>query len=151
MRSSEIRGIALTDEEVIALGCRSGIPWPSPAPTVDVTNLDEVRCSATRGARSLLVRGLLGQDGNDTLNPELEELVRPVLHGNLSVGTYMVGSAYAYSADGPATAGYSNGSDICTAEIISPAGIHYLQEEPYAGCLDAARDFLEYCFTCGLE
>lgn len=153
LSSSQLRGIALTDEEVIALGSRSGVPWPSPVPTVDVTDPGEVGRSASRGARSLMVRGLLGRDQDDVLSPHLEAILQPVLRGELSVGTYLVDSALVYSPDGPATAGYSDGNETerWTAEMISPSGIHYLQEESSSGCLGAARNFLETCYAAGLE
>lgn len=148
-KTLHMRGVALTDDEVIALGSRVGIPWPSPVPTVDVTNSNEVRRSATRGARSLLVRGLL--DREDSLSGDLQGILSPVLRGTVSVGAYMVDSSFAYASDWTALAGYSGGSDAWTAEMISPGGIHYLQEETSDGCLSAVRASLDCCFAEGIE
>jgi hypothetical protein len=148
---SVLRGIALTDDEVIALGVRASTPWPSPVPTVDVTDPEQVNLSAARGSRSLLVRGFFGDGASPDLSRNLEAVVRPVLEGGLAVATYLMDSSLAYSFSGLVTAGYSVGGDMWTAEIIAPAGIHYLQEEPTDGCLTAARDILDHCFKSGTE
>lgn len=143
------RGIALTDDEVVALGVRSSTPWPSPVPTVNVTDAAEIRLSASRGSRSLLVRGLLSEDPAANLKGKLEDLVRTVLEGELVVATYLVDASLALSLAGVATAGYSMGGEDWIAEIIAPAGIHYLQGESDDGCLTAARDVLDHCFRAG--
>ena len=49
--------IVLTDDEIAAVALEGHLAWPVPLPTV-VTDIDHLAAAATRGRRSLLVRGL---------------------------------------------------------------------------------------------
>ncbi|MDQ1394464.1 MAG: hypothetical protein QOF30_3441 [Acidimicrobiaceae bacterium] len=144
------RRVVLTDDEVIALGARSGKPWPSPIFSVDVTDAFEVRRAVERGARSLIARGLLGVSAEDSLEAGISDILRPVLDGNLSLGTYLVDSKLAFAPTGLATAAYATNEEPWTSEIIAPNGLHYLLQEGSNKCLESIREFLESCFMSGI-
>jgi len=143
------KAIVLTDDEVIALGARAQKPWPSPIISVDVTDASEIASAVTRGARSLIARGLVDARETESLHGDLEGLAEPILNSGLVLSTYLVDSDFKFLAVGLATAAYVCDDDAWINEIIAPSGLHYLRQESSARCIDFARQYVESCFESG--
>lgn len=57
----------LSDDEVVALAAQSGSVWAVPLPTVDVNRPEELGAALLRGLRSLRMRDLLLDSGEDAV------------------------------------------------------------------------------------
>ena len=119
--------IALTDDEVLALASRADLGWPSVTPTVDTTDRGLVEAAVRRGARSLIVRNLLGIGGEDQLDPRVALLADPVLRGERLFGTYPASGDLTYLPIGVSTACY-RADDMWVGEIVTAVGVHYLSQ-----------------------
>jgi hypothetical protein len=119
-------GLALTDDEVVALAVRSGTPWPAAVPTVNRLSKAAVETAVNRGVRSLMARQLLGVGGADETAEILGALVRQVSVGNARLGAYFGDSRFAYCPSTLAWAYYAGPGGAWLTETVTPLGIHYL-------------------------
>ena len=143
-------GIALTDEEVLALASRSGTPWPTALPTIDLTDAAETQASANRGVRSLLVRDLLQANPEGLPLEGLQTLVNPIVRGKALMGTYVATKDYQYLPLHAATVRDDVGNGTCVSEVTSGAGIHYIRSSTTDFWMDATLKMLSAVFRSGV-
>ena len=140
--------VYLTDDEVVALGVRARLPWPSIVPTVITTDVQEVGRAAERGTRSLMARGLLAVDGVDRLHPALGKLLSPVLGGQMYAAAYATDGDAAYVPGTVMAFTYFEGAGSVT-ELTGPGGIRCLQSEGPEGADTRLLEVIEHCFESG--
>jgi hypothetical protein len=146
-------GIALTDDEVLALAARAGRTWPTVLPTIDLGSDEGVQSAATRGARSLVARTLLVTESSDDsggLPRQLEEMIEPILFGRRIIGTYVGSSNFRLDSSQPSIACYDPGHDQWVSEVTSAVGIHYLRTAPSDGCVARVLAMITKVFEEGI-
>jgi hypothetical protein len=146
-------GIALTDDEVLALAARAGRTWPTFLPTIDLRSEEVVKAAATRGARSLVARTLLLTELNDdrgSVPRQLEEMIEPILFGRRIIGTYVGRDNFRLDPSQPTIACYDPGHGQWVSEVISAVGIHYLRTAPSDGCTARVLAMITKAFEEGI-
>jgi hypothetical protein len=119
--------VVLTDDEVVAFAIDHGTFWPGDLPTIDSKDSDALAAAAFRGHRSLLVRGLLGEDG--MVQPRVTDLCSPVLGSNSYVVTFLASTSLTRAGWGVASAHFPS-SDGWIFETLNPVGVHRLFRKP---------------------
>jgi hypothetical protein len=132
--------LVLTDDEVVAVSFELGEPWPGGLPTVRIDDPAALQGASFRGHRSLVVRGLLSEDGT------LDESAAGTCSEIAGADTYLI----AYLADEafrPAGWGIMSGHYPSPAgwlfESVNPVGIHRLVRLP----ADDHRAYFEALLT----
>lgn len=109
--------IALTDDEVFALGVTANAVWPGGLPTVGVSD-EEAGAAQMRGLRSLAARGLV------PLTDELSTLVTSACHDDATIVSVYLGDADFQRASWALTATNYRTADGWIAEATDITGLH---------------------------
>lgn len=120
-------GVAITDDEAMALAVRAATAWPTALPSLIGGDEEQYRESVKRGARSLLVRSLLTTEDGDRLEPSFQALIDPILDGVGALGTYLADRNLLYLPEWISTAHYRVGGAEYITEVTTPAGVHHLR------------------------
>ena len=142
--------IALTDDEVLALAARSDCRWPSIVPTVDVADEASLAEAVTRGARSLMVRNLLGVDGHDALADSVQAIIGPLLLEREILGSFLATGIFHYAGRGLATAYYCCNDAWWISEVISASGVHYVKKDDPIRCKKILLGLIEEAMINGI-
>jgi hypothetical protein len=143
-----MENVAITDDEAVALAVQRGTSWPSPLHTVDDGDEANLLVAAQRGLRSLIVRGLLGDEGL----PEkgVSRLVEPLLVRDLRLAVFVAYEDFSVAADGLSLFHYELDADTWVREVVTASGVHYLDLATPAACLSATELLLTETVANGL-
>lgn len=65
-------GVAVTDDEIVAMSGRVGRRWEGPLPSIDLERPESLIEAAARGIRSLRIRGLVAGEDDDLAEEALD-------------------------------------------------------------------------------
>jgi hypothetical protein len=129
--------LVLTDDEVVALAVARSSPWPSDLPTVDVTDPGQLEAAAFRGNRSLLVRGLLDDDG--AASGDAAEVAASVLGTDRRLVVFLSDLEFRRAGWGLASSHHPSSTNGWLFEGVNALGLHAFAARP----LSDHREYLE--------
>lgn len=124
-----VNDLVLTDDEVVAISFELAKPWPGGLPTVHLDDPAALRAASFRGHRSLVVRGLLSEEG--ILDESVASMCSEIAGKHTYLVAYLSDDAFQLAGWGimsghyPAPAGW-------LFESVNPVGIHRLVRLPCA-------------------
>lgn len=115
--------VLLTDDEVVAISVRNGVAWPSPLPTIELSE-DGLSRSERSGLRSLAVRGFLdvSQD-SPTIDAEVAQTVLLASKAARWTAAYVAAIDAPTVLAGDSTYLYEAESESLL-DAVSAAGVH---------------------------
>lgn len=117
--------LVLTDDEVVAVSLHNRIAWPTPLPTVSMTE-DGLRRSRLLGERSLLVRGLLDVSGEKpAYQSEVVGTILAAAEAPRWIAAYVAAAITPGELAGDSTYVYE-GASGWLVDMVSPTGVHQL-------------------------
>lgn len=114
-------GIAVTDDEIVAMSGRVGRRWEGPLPSIDLERPESLLYAAARGIRSLRIRGLVVGE-NDELADESRDLVRAA-SGEILAVAFLADSSRPLAPIGPGVAVIRSEQDF-VVDVALADGTH---------------------------
>lgn len=134
-------GFPLTDDEVVVIATMAEGFWPSPLPTVDITDEQSLLLAALRGRRSLYVRSG-GAEGGAHPGAEQIALAEELVGSERFVTVSILDADLTISSTAYVSVHYPGG-DSWIVESISPAGVHELDRSSMEDQIAYLAEILE--------
>lgn len=141
--------LLLTDDEIVAIAARLGVPWPTPFTVAGHIDRNVVEAMVHRGTTSLLVRELATAEAGPV---ELGDVVRSYLDLMLS-GSYA--TMYHCAVDDPDKAlggivHMHRREDAVIVEAVAAGGLRQLSHQPPAGWWNMVKRLARAVFDDGV-
>lgn len=128
LTTDDIRAdLMLTDDELAAIAIDRDTYWPADLPTVDTDDPADLLSAMIRGRRSLLVRGLIDDEG--TADGSVEMLGDHLAGATHTITVYLGGPDLLRVSPVLASVHYPM-AGYWVAETITPGGVHAFTNNP---------------------